>query len=88
MGSGPTLSDHISMKLPQRRVGNGTFAVAHAVVPRCYGVGKIAMALCASCVATAGDFAHPTSAPSDENRLRQPGDQGRILRPTGWNYAL
>src|SRR5882672_5104719 len=44
-----------------RRVGNGTFAVAHAVqTQRCDRVGKIAPDAVAGISVAAGDFAHPT----------------------------
>ena len=48
------------MKLIRRRVGNGFFAVAHAVRFRIDGVGKIAGVTCEYSWAAAGDFAHPT----------------------------
>jgi len=56
------LLERVPMKLTQRRVGNGTFAVAHAVTPpRFCGVGKIATDAGAGISAMTGDFAHPTS---------------------------
>jgi len=41
-------------------VGNGLFAVAHAIRFRIDSVGKIAGIACQYCRAAAGDFAHPT----------------------------
>jgi hypothetical protein len=50
-------------------VGNGTFAVAHAVNPRCDRVGKIAADAAADISAVAGDFAHPTLRELHRNPL-------------------
>ena len=63
-------------------MGNGLFAVAHAVRSRIDSVGKIADVPRKYSRAAAGDFAHPTVIPFDRNPL-QPDPAPPGLVPEG-----